>query len=468
MISKKLVVNGLTMTFLTFLFSIAVIFAHKDFSYTPTTFAQSLQAVKWSWEVLLIIFVIVMVLKSIGQYLFRMVLKKHIDQNPILEIAIGIMLFVFVLFVLGLFKLLSPNSVLAILFVFALLNLFDLVKSFKHFLLKPIDIAQYNSIGIFSFCFLLFFLILNFQSSIGPFPSGFDSRNFYVNISKLIAESGSLVEGFQPYNWSIFMGMGFLLFNKVELALGISYLGVVLVLMSAFQLAKKLLKIDVNMIMLMLALFVATPAIFNQMTVELKVDFGMLFYQFLVLFYTIKLLRKVEEFDVNNGFGKNLKSVLPHVILIGVLSGFALGIKMVNMFMVFAILILLWWDFKNKIAVLGILCFAISAFLFAGIDAVSGLNRYHLSASYIKYGLGLVAMISLGFSFFKHREMTSLRVAISTVFLLFTGLMIVPWMVKNYSETRSLSSKTLLMGKEPGPNITLNQMIKKYEKKYGK
>jgi len=466
--SNKLIVNGLTISFLTFLFSIAIIFAHKDYSYTPTTLTQAFYAIKWTWEVVLIIFIIVMVLKSIGQYMFRKTLANYIKENALLEIAIGIILLVFVLFILGILKVLSPNSVLAVLFVFALLNLFDLVRSFKSFLLDSIDISKYSVLGIFSFCFLLFYLIMNFQSSIGPFPTGFDSRNVYVNISKLMAESGSLVEGYPPYNWSIFMGMGFLLFNKVELALGISYLGVILVLMSAFQLAKNLLKIDVNMILLILALFVATPAIMNQLTVELKVDFGMLFYQFLILYYTIELLRKIEILDFNLKFSSILKSVLPYIILIGILSGFALGIKMINMFMVFAILILLWWDFNNKIAVFGILCFAISAFLFAGIDAVSGLNKYHLSANYIKYGLGLLSIMALIFSFIKHKKMTSVRVVISSIFLFFTGLMIVPWMIKNYTEAKTVNSKNLLMGKEPGPNITINQMIKKYERTYGK
>lgn len=461
---KKLPVNGLSITLLTFFFSIAVLFAHKDYSFTPTTFSQAFYGAKWTWEVVLITFIIVMVLKSIGQYTFRLFLAKHIEQNPILEIALGIMLFVFVIFILGMFKLLSPNSVLATLFVFALLNLFDLVKSFKQFFFRPIDISEYTTLGIFAFCFLLFYLILNFQSSIGPFPSGFDSRNFYVNISKLMAESGSLVVGFQPYNWSIFMGIGFLLFNKVELALSISYLGVILVLFSSFQLAKNILKIDVNWILVILALFVSTPAIMNQMTVELKVDFGMLFYQFLTLYYTIKLLRIVDQFDFKNGLSKNIKTVIPSIILIGVLSGFALGIKMINMFMVFAILILFWWDFKNKVAVFGILCFAISAFLFAGIDTISGLNKYHLSANYIKYGLGILSLIALTFSFIRYRKMTTTRLIITTIYLFFTGIMIAPWMVKNYSESTSLSARTLLMGKEPGPNISVNQMIKRYER----
>lgn len=467
-IKFKLPVNGISISLLTLIFSISISFAHQNYSYTPTSIQQVFHSVKWGWEVIIVIFIIVMVLHSIGQYAYRLLLAKRLDPNPILNIAFGIILFVFVLFVIGIFKQLSPNTVLATLFVFSLLNLFDLVKSFKRFFLKSINIDDYSWLGVLSFCFLLFFLVLNFQTSIGPFPTGFDSRNVYVNISKLIADSGGLVGGFQPYNWSIFMGVGFLLFDKVELALGISYLGIVLSLFAAFQLAKKLLKLDVNLIMLMLAVFVVTPAITNQMTVELKVDFGMLFFQILTVYYAIILFRKLEVLDFQKDLSTNIKSLMPLIIIMGMLSGFGLGIKMINMFLVFALLILLWWDNNNKVAVFGILCFAIAGSLLAGIDTISGLNSYHLSGNIIKYLLGGLSIVALGVSFYQQKKNTILRFIVTAFFLFFTGIMIVPWIVKNYSESKSLDSKSLLMGKEPGPNITLIQMIKKYEKSRNK
>ena len=464
-ITKKIPVHGLSITLLTLIFSIAISFAHKSYSYTPTSFTQVLYSIKWCWEVIAIIFIIVMILKSMGQYFYRKTLEKHLPQDAILEIALGIILFVFVLFTIGAFGKLMPNSVLAVLFVFSLLNLFDLVKSFKNFFLKPIDVSRFSSIGILAFCFMLFFLVLNFQTSIGPFPTGFDSRNFYVNLSKLIAESGGLVEGYQPYNWSIFMGTGFLLFNKVELALGISYLGVVLVLLASYKLGKDLLKLDSNMLMLVLAVFIVTPAIMNQMTVELKVDFGMLFYQILILYYAIKLLNAIDHLDLNkNGFKQNIKSILPLILIIGIMSGFALGIKLINMFLIFALMILLWWDSENKVAVFGILCFSIALFLLAGVDNLSGLNKYHLSSQYLKYGLTIIALLALGYSFYKFKKRTLLRFVVTTLFLFFSGVMLVPWMVKNYSEMKSFGSHSIIMGKEPGPNLTLIQMIKKYER----
>ena len=38
-----------------------------------------------------------------------------------------------------------------------------------------------------------------------------------------------------------------------------------------------------------------------------------------------------------------------------------------------------------------------------------------------------------------------------------------PWMGKNYVETKSLSPKTLLMGTAPGYKMNLNSFIKNYE-----
>ncbi|MBT8233421.1 MAG: hypothetical protein KJN84_12380 [Bacteroidia bacterium] len=462
--SWKIPVSGLTIGILGFIFSASIAFAHKDYSFTDTSMTQVFSHLGWTWSIIAFLWAIFMILHSFGQYLFRMVLKKHLEENMLLNIAFGIMAFVFVLFTVGVFKALSPNAVLFILFVFALPNLFDLVKSFKSVLFKPIDISTFNPIGIFAFAFIVFFLILNFQSSIGPFPTGFDSRNFYINISKLISDNGSLVTGFQPYNWSIFMAAGFLLFDTVELSLAISFIPVVLVLMASYQLGNKLLKIDGNKLMLVLAVFIVTPAITNQMTVELKADFGMLFFQVLILYYAIQFFVKVENLTYGHGVKTNVKLLMPLIVLIGVLSGFALGIKMINMFLVFALLILLWWDSKNKVAVLGILCFSLTLFLLTGIDDLSGLSKYHLGSDVIKYGLLLVALVALIYSFIKFYQRTTLRLVVTTIYLFITGLMIVPWMIKNYSETKSLDPNSLMMGKEPGPNKTLNQMIRKYER----
>lgn len=461
---KKIPINGLSITILAILYSIAISLSHKDFSFSPTSIGDVFHHVRWVWAVIGILFIMTMTLKSIGQYLNRLTFYKYLESNYLLDLSIGLVLFISVLFMLGVFGVISPNSVITVLFIFALLNLFDLVKSIQNFFLQRIRIDNISSLTIFGFLFCLIYLVLNFQTSIGPYPSGFDSRNFYMNISQLISDNNALVEGFQPYNWSLFMSIGFVLFNKVELAMGISFYGVILVLLASYMLGRKVLKLDSSVIFLCFGVFLVTPAITNQMNVELKIDFGLLFFQIMTLFYAIELLSKLYSPKQETEWKDNVKSVLPLICVIGLLSGFGLGIKMINLFMIFNIVALLWWDSKNRIGTIGILSFVLLFFLLGGIDTISGLNLYHLSVKYVIGILALMVVGSLAYSFLKHSYTTKLRFSITVIYLFVTGLMIVPWMIKNYSETHSLNPQSILFGKSPGPDLNLNQMMLNYEK----
>jgi hypothetical protein len=204
------------------------------------------------------------------------------------------------------------------------------------------------------------------------------------------------------------------------------------------------------------------------MYIELKVDFGMLFYQILILHYTIELLGKLRNTDFNRELKSGLKPLIPLVLLVGILTSFALGIKMINMFLVFSILALIWWDEKNKFGTIGVLCFTLLLFLIAGIDEISGLDKYHLGEHYIKILFFIVALSAFAYSLYKYRIRSLARLVISVVFLFSSGLLILPWMAKNYSESKSFNPRTLLMGKDPGPNTSVDKFVKEYEKSKNK
>lgn len=401
---------------------------------------------------------------SVGRVFYRRLLKKYINPNPVLDIAIGIMVFCVALFVAAALGLFMQNVIIALLFIFALVNLLYLVKSIKEFFIKPIEIEGLSWLGILSFCFLIFFLMMHFLANYAPYPSGFDSRNFYMNISKMMAMDGHLVEGYQPYYWSIFMGIGYSLFSKVELALELSYLGMLLVLLAGFRFGVKRLKLDTNIVLFCLLIFSVTPAIVNQMYTELKVDFAMLFYQVLCLEYVLILLKRLRTQGDETNLKTDIKVLLPLTILIGVLSSFALGIKMINMFMVFTIFILFWWHANEKAGLSAALSFTLLLFLFAGIDDLSGLDKYHLAGGPVKIVLALIVVGGFAYSFIKARKIFIKKAILSAVFLASTGLLILPWVGKHYSETKSLSPTTLLMGKNPGPGLTVKKIISNYEK----
>jgi hypothetical protein len=57
-----------------------------------------------------------------------------------------------------------------------------------------------------------------------------------------------------------------------------------------------------------------------------------------------------------------------------------------------------------------------------------------------------------------------LRVWVTSVYLLCCGVFILPWIVKNFVEQKSLNPRILLMGKDPGPDVSLNKLINNYER----
>ncbi len=459
----RIPVNGISLSIFLCILSFATIVAHKDYAFTETNTQQIFSFMGFAWSLIGFLFLLFMILQSAGRVVYRKAFKNNIKTNIYLDLALGLMLFISCLFVLGLFNVLMQNVIIALLFVFALINLFYLVQRIKAFLIEPIDVSGMTVLGILSFCILSYFILFNFLSALGPFPSGFDSRNFYMNISKLIADSNGLIEGYQPYYWSLFMSIGFSLFEKVELALALSYSGIVITVLVAYRFAVRHLNLNKNYVLFCLCLFVLTPAVTNQMYIELKVDFAMLFFQILSLEYLLILLKSLED-PYSNEDDPNKTKVNYHlIVLLGLLSSFALGIKMINMFMVFVIIILIWWNEKNKYGTLAAICLCLLLFLIAGIDEISGLGKYHLSEDIVKVLLGLIMIGSLTYSLVKNRSASLLRSKITIVYLIACGVFVLPWIIKNGVESKSLSPRTLLMGEDPGPDITLNKMVQQYE-----
>ena len=460
----KIPVNGLTITILTIILSSTTIVSNINFGYSETTIYEAFSFCGWYFFVGGFLFLFTIILRSVGQIIFRRTKLSGLPENYLLDIALGIILLTGVLFILGALKILTANAIIVTFFVFTLMNIFDFGKNLKKIFFKPIDIKGIGPLGIISMILLIFYLNMNLLSAIGPFPSGFDSRNFYVNIAQLVADNNALVEGFQPYNWSLVMALGNTLFGQVELAIGLSYYGMLLSLLMASYIAQRVVGINKDFTYFILLIFCVTPAITNQLYIELKVDFALLFFQLLILYYSFYLLKDLNSLKYNESYLSKLKPMIPMIALIGALSSYALGIKMLNMFLVFSILVLIWWDNENKIATVGIICFSLFLFLVAGIDEISGLNKYHLGESVLKILFLIISAASLGYSFLKFRYKTQAKVMVTTVYLFFTGVLVIPWMIKNYTETKRLDPKSLLMGKNPGPSVTSNSIIRAYER----
>jgi len=200
------------------------------------------------------------------------------SQWFVMDMAMGISGLVLLLFILGAVSLLKWFIVLPLLLALIAINykyVLDLVKSFFW---RPLRLSEdLNYLGFFSFFILLFIICLNFLQIISPMPTGYDSMTIYVNLPSLINDYSGLVKGYQPYNWSLLMSLGFVIFQKAEIAMALSLVGGILTLWVMYRIGKDYLKMNVNWLWLALAAFYLMPTITHQSSKEPKVDLGALF-----------------------------------------------------------------------------------------------------------------------------------------------------------------------------------------------
>jgi len=386
----------------------------------------------------------------IAKVLGTKVVNNNLKRENSITSSIGICLLIAILFLLSIFSLLNIYSVLLSLAAILLIGYKQVRPTLKRFI-KPIqDHQNINYWGFIIFYLLLIALTINFLAIQSPYPYGFDARNYYMNSTQLIAQSQGLIEGFQPYNWQLYMSLGFILFDSHEVAISLSFFAFILCLVAINDLTKYILKLDINYRLLIMLSITVSPAFYNQLSIDVKIDFALLFYQIVIVHFFVKLCQAKEW---------NWKLI----IIFGLLNGFALGIKFTHLYLLASMIIVYWGIQGGVVALISGAAISVGAFLIAKIDDVGGLRSAHLGVDYQQWivlaiGAGLFIFLAIS-----EREKWLKLMRFSLLFGAIAIIPMLPWMGKNYIETKSLSPKTLLMGKAPGYQMNLNSFIKNYE-----
>lgn len=407
----------------------------------------------------------------ISAYLYGKIIKLPFLNLAIYNIGLGIFAICSLLFFLAAINQYNQYTAIAVLILPFLFHIRRLPKLLYNILFKEIELKGLSIWGSAVLCFTLFFLCMNFAHLHAPFPVGFDSRNFYMNIARQVSLSEGLIYGFRPYNWSLLISLAYALFGSSSLAVSVSFLGFILSAVAIFHLGTKAFKINLNNVLLGLLILTVTPAITNQLYIELKTDMGLLFFQCLaVLFFVRTMLSK--------GFNKILKSDdrlalnpfkltgnISKIVVLGLFLGFGLSIKLTNMFLVFAMVICLFWIIsENKWVISAIVFVTILVFMLAGLDKLTGLHEYHLGRTALIVALSIISLITVTISFLKAKIKVVNGVIITTALALFTAVPLLPWMVKNYNDTKSFHPSSLLNGAAAGAKVNLNSLHTNYIK----
>ena len=210
---------------------------------------------------------------------------------------------------------------------------------------------------------LLIFISLNFLSNVRPFPFGFDALATYLNLPNLISEQHGIIESYSPYYWSLFVSLGHIIFDKTEIVIALSIGGGILSLFVIFEICRKWL--DLNFSLLTVLIFYSLPFVNYQSFRDIKTDLGLLFFLLVTVLVLIKWLSLIDD----NAFQKKVETSIKNkkkrlkskqrktevllednnkekikqgwlgsfftedtqlVIILGILSGFSIGIKLIG------------------------------------------------------------------------------------------------------------------------------------------
>jgi len=436
-------------------------------------------------QVALATFFVMLTCRILGNWFCELLgLKFNNSAAIVVEVASGIMLITTIIFILGLVSFLKWFVIIP-LFALILLLQWKKTVSFVKALVRPLSVPQnLNWIGAVGISALLIIIAINYNQLLRPIPTGYDALTLYVNLPSLIGTHGSLVQGYQPHNWSLFMALGYIMYNMTEVTLCLSSLGGIFTLFAMFYIGKWL-KIDINYLLIGLAAFYLTPSIVHQSSKELKVDLGLLFIQLSTIITFIYWYFKTSQPETqNNGivaqqefsfgflqklhgfklFKKLRQSPYKYLILLGMLTGYSVGIKITSYFIALALLGAIWLIKNGRFGYLAIFFFSFALSLFIRADAISGLRAYHLSANLVKYVCLALSLVFLFFAFLKERKLFTHKLYSSIVYGGIALVSFLPWFGKSYLETRSTNIMVLINGKQTGPGITVEVLDRNWKK----
>ncbi len=458
---KKPYLSGLLVLFLSLVIIVATTASFNKYWNAPLDATNYFFICGLSLYIIFAVVLLLLAALSVGRFMrSRLVELKAIPLTVnLVDLCLGLFIVHLILFALGAFNLLNQWIVLIFLFALTAIgyrNSFQIVKSI---LFKPIPVPKrLTALGVFLFWALLVMVVLHFMFVLSPFPLGYDARNYYMNISKLIGESGGLVSGYQPYAWGLMQSVGYIAFKNAGVAMFISTVGGILTFFAMFNLMVDYLKISINYTALSMLLFAGTPAVANHWIIEYKIDLALLFTQLVAIVFFIHWLKKKKKQS------KLIESRTDLAILgiIGVFLGFGLAIKGLALFMLIGITTVLWAFNGDNRSTLGVSMMGLGMVLLLGLDNPSGLRSYHsgiMMTVSITVGTGLVLML---ISLLKNRGPWIDSLKASLVVLGITIASFSPWMVKNYVQASRPSFSKLIIGENPGPEVTIADIISRY------
>ena len=401
-----------------------------------------------SLGILLILSLITLIATGFGHTILKFI-KKDLaleTDTVLISFAIGLFSIIVFTFLIAAPHLLTIYSTWALLLTIVLISrksIFEIINK----LLKlnyRIETGFFN-INLFIIFVLSLILSMNFIDNISPTARGWDGMNQYVNIAKRIEETNGLIQMGGNYYWELLMGFGLIATKWITIALNLA--SFYPALLSAIVLYWILSKFSSkSTALLVTAWFYTMPMMLFHGTEENKVDLGN------------TLIAMIGFLSLYKGLSsKNTKDKLIFIGIAGLLTGFCLGIKLTSLMIIFTFLtIILYKEFRKTGAVAGFL-FSIGMLLMGMLLTSDSTNTTKELPPYI-IGLVIVGSSVILMAIKLLRDKNYRALLVPTIFIISSLIAFSPWMIKNFSENRSLTPNNLLFGIHPEPTIDYNSL----------
>lgn len=370
---------------------------------------------------------------NLGNALLKKIHKEEDFESNVLDMVLGlgastIILLIFAL--LGQFKLIFIIPALLIITAALHKNLFKILKKIGSF--DTEYEFKYSNFVIPAFLIFWTFLCLNFFDNLSPMPRGWDGLNRYMLVARDIAESGSTVKIGSVYAWELILAFFYSIDTKI--ALFWTSVPAALSLLLIYLLCRKFTSRTSSLITI--AALVAMPIMVFYLADENKIDPAHW------MFGTASVIAFLN-------YAKNPRSIF----LAGLLAGFAFTVKFTSVFLILALLAAFAYVEGG--------IFSFIAALLVGMVVMALQSGFNLGTEFIssesfnqKFTIisSLLAGLTLSFAAFR-KKLKAESFKKLGLLLLAVLIPIMPWFVKNLSETGVLSLNSLLFGKNEILNV---------------
>lgn len=293
------------------------------------------------------------------------------------------------------------------------------------------------------FIILLFLGIsLNLLDLVRPIPTGWDDLGRYMNVPKVLADTGRLPKGNIGWPWALWTALGFGLMKSATLSLYISYSGVLLSCLGLIAFSLRYLS-SFRVGIAAAAVFSLMPMAMHQSFADLKLDMG-LFFILISATHTFFQWRDQRE-------GKGW------LFLSGIYLGVALAVKITSIFALYALFALLALFAAGGWGAAAMLSSEISLSLMLYGSKVPGLSpKFCSGLIWFSAMLALLSVVALFIKRTGGKLITLLRLCLIVCAGMLLALL--PWLAKGFEESRSLSPIEMLTGVEERVTVELSKV----------